>query len=105
MEFLRYLYDEKCKYNCSFATMKTNRGSSEFAVVFLGCDHFLVINNYWGCVAYGRRSFKFGEGSVTYRCEIKCQSINRSTVEKILTKYERTVLETRLCCWFEWEEE
>lgn len=92
---LKMLYASKLKYNCSFRTV-TYKGH-DFALVFLGCCDFLIISNFWGCVACGSRVFDFDTQEVTTKYKIiENSAATCGTIENILTKYERQNLKSKL---------
>lgn len=87
MEQLQKLYNEKLKYNCTYATRETANGP-DLAIIFLGTEDFIIISNYWGVVAMGQRSFNYDLMKATYNTIEKGGHIARSYIEKIIKKYE-----------------
>lgn len=89
-ESIKKLYDEKLKYNCSFATMKHN--NNDLLIVYLGTSDFLIVSNYIGVVAVGSYRFNYdiNEAFITY--EVLKDHYNISTLERLMFKYERQVM-------------
>lgn len=89
-EFLENLYNYKAKSNCSYYEKKSNKG--DLLIVFLGCSEFLIVNNYWGVVALGVRSFDFDTNKALYKVKEKGNHYTRGTLESIITAYENKKL-------------
>ena len=87
---IKSLYDEKLKYNCSFVTMKHN--NSDLLLIYLGCNDFLIVSNYIGVVAVGHYRFNYDNNEAFITFEIIKDHYNVSTLEKIIIKYERSVM-------------
>lgn len=88
---IKTLYNQTIKYNCSYCFV--NQKNSEFLLVFLGSDNFIVTNYYYGCVAYGKRKYDYEKEIIFYNCEIaNASAIYKSTLERLLKKYEYKIL-------------
>lgn len=85
-EFLDNLYEHKAKYNCSYYEKKSNKG--DLLIIFLSCSDFFIVNNYWGVVAVGVRSFDFDNNTALYTIEEKGNHYTKSTLESIVRTYE-----------------
>lgn len=91
MKDLKKLYNEKLKYNCSYYEAKSSSGS-DLLLVFIGCHEFIITNNYWGCIAFGIRSFDFDKETAVYNYEMTNNHISVSSVENLIRKYEKKKL-------------
>lgn len=87
---IKELYEKKLKYNCSFETMKHN--NNDLLIVYLGTNDFIIVSNYSGVVVVGSYRFNFdiNEAFITY--EVVKDHYNISTIERLITKYQRQIM-------------
>lgn len=84
---LKDLFESKLKYNCSYYEMKSEIYSN-LLIVFLGTSDFIIVTNFSGVVAMGRRSFDFDQNKALYKWQPITQNIHFSRVEKLIKTYE-----------------
>lgn len=84
---IKKLYDEKLKYNCYCENITTNKNGVLY-LVYLGCNDFIIINNYYGVVAVGDRVFNYDTKQLNIKYEIINNNIYYGNVEKLLKKHE-----------------
>ena len=84
---LKNLYESKLKYNCSYYEMKSQI-YSDLMIVFLGTSDFIIVTNFAGVVAMGRRSFDFDKSQAVYKWQAMSETIHFSTVERLIKTYE-----------------
>ena len=84
---MKSLYDSKLKYNCSYYEMK-RENKSDLLIVFLGTSDFIITNNYWGVIAYGKRDFDFDKNISIYTYLQVNNHICKSEIERLIKKYE-----------------
>jgi len=85
------LYNSKLKYNCSYYEMK-HKYRSDLLILFLGTSDFIITNNFFGVVAYGKRNFDFDNTKAIYTYKQIENSISKSDLVAIMKKYEKTRL-------------
>ena len=86
-ELIKKLYDEKLKYNC-YCESITTKSNGVLYLVYLGTKDFIIINNYYGCVATGERSFNYEKPQLNITYTLLNNSILKSNISKLLKKHE-----------------
>lgn len=95
-ELLQELYKNKLKYNASYYTLKERGTHAEYMIFFIGCGEFVITSHYWGCVALGVRSYDWDKETAIYTYQVTNENAARcSTLESLMTKYERERLQTK----------
>lgn len=87
-DIIKNLYDKKLKYNCYCESMQTQQNGVLY-LVYLGCSDFIVINNYYGCVATGERVFDYDTNTIKITCNLLNKNILKSYISKLLKKHEK----------------
>lgn len=87
-DIIKNLYDEKLKYNCYCESMQTQKNGVLF-LVYLGCNDFIVINNYYGCVAAGERVFNYDTKTINIKYILFNENILKSSISNLLKKHEK----------------
>ena len=90
-ELLKELYEKKLKYNCSYYEMK-RKYKNDLLIVFLGTSDFIITTNFFGVVAYGKRTFDFDNMKSIYTLTQTETSIYKSELLLIIKKYEKARL-------------
>lgn len=86
-ELIKKLYDEKLKYNC-YCENITTKSNGVLYLVYLGTKDFIIINNYYGCVATGERSFNYEKPQLNITYTLLNNNILKSNISKLLKKHE-----------------
>lgn len=84
--FLKNLYNEKLKNACYFETL-----NNKFCLVYLGSYDFIIIHNYFGCVATGCRKYDHEKNKVNIEYILHENSIQKSDISRILKKHENKI--------------
>ena len=92
---LKELYQNKLKYNASYYTIKERGTQSEYMIYFIGCNEFVITSNYYGCVALGVRSYDWDKEEANYIYQETKNEPRASTLERLMTEYERKRLQTK----------
>lgn len=87
-DFIKNLYDKKLKYNCYCESMQTQKNGVLY-LVYLGCNDFIVINNYYGCVATGERVFNYDTKTINIKYTLFNENILKSYISSLLKKHEK----------------
>lgn len=86
-DIIKKLYDEKLKYNCYCESMQTQKNGVLY-LVYLGTSDFIVINNYYGCVAAGERVFNYDTKTIRIKYALLSENILKIYISKLLKKHE-----------------
>lgn len=88
LDFLGELYKYKTFSNCDYWEIKSKE-NPDLLIVFLGSYEFLIVNHYFGLVAYGVRSFDYDTETAKYTIREIGEHIARSRLAKACQKYEK----------------
>lgn len=84
---LKELYNKKLRYNCSYYELKSEIYSN-LLIIFLGTSDFIIVNNFFGVVAIGKRGFNFDKEQALYTYQLIENSIHISRIEQLIKTYE-----------------
>lgn len=89
-EFLNNIYNKKLKYNCYVEMMKPKNAGDLF-LVYLGTSDFIIISNYWGCIAGGERHFDYEKQEIKIKYKRYNDHLSNSYIIHLLNKHENAL--------------
>ena len=64
-------------------------------IVFLGTSDFIIVNNYYGVVAFGVRSYNYDTETSTYKVKEQGEHIGRAKLSQLCRHYENKRLKNK----------
>lgn len=86
-QLIKKLYDEKLKYNCYCDSISTQKNGVLY-IVYLGSYDFIIINNYYGCIASGKRTFNYDNNTLNINYNLLNDNILNSYIIRLIKKHE-----------------
>lgn len=63
--------------------------SKNNSLVYISTDEFMIINNFFGLIAYGERAFNFDEKNVIIKYKIVRNELTKNQIDNLLKRYEK----------------
>jgi len=84
---MKELYQKKLKYAsyCDFICYQNDK----LYIIYLGTQSFIIIYNFYGCIASGERVFDYETKTININYTIYHDEITKTAIQKVIKKHEK----------------